>query len=130
MPPPPPPVPEIHEPEPTVDREPKTRRKMAVGDRLKVLILIVVVVLLSAAYKHSKIPIMSFGEAVRDQLRAKWWLVALFFLEILRQIHYLVCERSARTTSSGRNTCGGRGTGAWTRSTRGAAIAWAAPSNG
>jgi ATP-dependent Zn protease len=92
MPPPPPPVPEVHEPEPQGDREPKTRPKMMIGDRLKVMILLTVIVLLSAAYKHSKIPIMSFGEAVRDQLRAKWWLVGLFIIEILRQVHYLVCE--------------------------------------
>jgi ATP-dependent Zn protease len=68
---------------------------MMLGDRLKVLVLIALVLLLSAAYLHSKIPIMSFWEALQDQLRAKWWLVGLFGLEVLRQLHYLICERVA-----------------------------------
>ena len=38
---------------------------------------------------------MSFWEALQDQLRAKWWLVGLFGLEVLRQLHYLICERVA-----------------------------------
>jgi ATP-dependent Zn protease len=94
LPPPPPPLPAIHVPD-VDDREPKTRPKMMVGDRLKVLILIAVFFALSAAYLHSKIPIMSYGEALKDQLRAKWWLVGVFFLEVLRQLHYLLCEHVA-----------------------------------
>jgi ATP-dependent Zn protease len=66
---------------------------MMLGDRLKVLVLIALFILLSAAYLHSKIPIMSYWEALQDQLRAKWWLVGLFGLEVLRQLHYLICER-------------------------------------
>jgi cell division protease FtsH len=92
LPPPPPPVPAIHEPDREDDREPKTRLKMMFGDRIKVLVLIAVFILLSAAYLHSKVPIMSYWEAVRNQLRAKWWLVGLFGLEVLRQVHYVICE--------------------------------------
>ena len=69
--------------------------KMMLGDRIKVLVLIALFILLSAAYLHSTIPIMSFWEALQDQLRAKWWLVGLFGLEVLRQLHYLICERVA-----------------------------------
>ena len=69
--------------------------KMMLGDRLKVLVLIALFIFLSAAYLHSKIPIMSFWEALQDQLRAKWWLVGLFGVEVLRQLHYLLCERLA-----------------------------------
>jgi ATP-dependent Zn protease len=92
LPPPPPPLQAVHEPEPD-DREPRTRMKMMFGDRIKVLVLIALFILLSAAYLHSTIPIMSFWEALKDQLRAKWWLVGLFGLEVLRQLHYLICER-------------------------------------
>ena len=67
--------------------------KMMLGDRIKILVLIALFLLLSAAYLHSTIPIMSFWEALQDQLRAKWWLVGLFGLEVLRQLHYLICER-------------------------------------
>ena len=94
LPPPPPPLQAVHEPE-RDDREPKTRMKMMLGDRIKVLVLIALFILLSAAYLHSSIPIMSFWEALQDQLRAKWWLVGLFGLEVLRQLHYLICERVA-----------------------------------
>ena len=94
LPPPPPPLQAVHEPE-RDDREPKTRMKMMLGDRIKVLVLITLFIVLSAAYLHSSIPIMSFWEALQDQLRAKWWLVGLFGLEVLRQLHYLICERVA-----------------------------------
>ena len=96
--------------------------KMMLGDRIKVLVLIALFIVLSAAYLHSSIPIMSFWEALQDQLRAKWWLVVLFGLEVLRQLHYLDLRALGRaTTSSGRSTSGAPGTGAWTRSTRGGA---------
>ena len=94
LPPPPPPPQAIHEPMPDKG-EPMTRTRMMFGDRVKVLVLIALFIGLAAAYLHSKIPIMSYWEALQDQLRAKWWLVILFGLEVLRQLHYLVCERSA-----------------------------------
>src|SRR5205823_6417141 len=74
--------------------EPRT--KLAPWDRIKVLVIIAAVFALLAAYEQSTIPIMSFWEALRDQLRSKWWLVALFGLDVLRQVHYVIGERSAR----------------------------------
>ena len=94
LPPPPPPPQVIHEPVPDKG-EPMTRMRMMFGDRVKVLVLIALFIGLAAAYLHSKVPIMSYWEALQDQLRAKWWLVILFGLEVLRQLHYLVCEHSA-----------------------------------
>ena len=69
--------------------------KMMLGDRLKVLVLIALFLCCRRPTSTPKIPIMSFWEALQDQLRAKWWLVGLFGLEVLRQLHYLICERSA-----------------------------------
>ena len=91
--PPPPAVGPVHIPPPD-DREPKVRPKAVLWDRIKILVFLSAFILLSAAYLHSQIPIMSFGEALKDQLRAKWWLEVIMGLEILRQIHYLVSERS------------------------------------
>ena len=98
-PPPPPPPPgvitvQVHEPEPADAREDKVKRKAIMWDRVKVLVILGVLFLMFTASKHSQIPIMSWGEAFRDQLRAKWWMAALAGVEVLRQIHYLISERS------------------------------------
>jgi len=39
-------------------------------------------------------PIEPFSVAFGQQLTSLWWLEALFGLELLRQLHYLVCEHS------------------------------------
>ena len=84
----------IHEAAPD-SREPRTRRKLMFFDRVKVLILLGALLTYFVALKHSQIPIMSWGEAVRDQLDSKQVLLWLAGLEVLRQIHNLVSERSA-----------------------------------
>ena len=76
------------------DREPQLRPKMFFMDRIKVLILLTVVLLLCTSEQKTQIPLMTWGEAFRDQLRAKWWIVILFGLEIIRQIHNLISEHS------------------------------------
>ncbi len=90
---PPLPAGRVHIPPPD-DREPKVRPKALLWDRVKVVVILSAFILLSAAYLHSQIPIMSYGEALRDQLRAKWWIEIIIGLEVLRQIHYLISERS------------------------------------
>ena len=83
----------VHEPDPD-DREDKLRRKVVTWDRLKILMLLGTLFALFTVSKHSAVPIMTWGEAVRDQLRAKWWMLALAGVEVLHQIHYLISERS------------------------------------
>ncbi|HZX56628.1 MAG TPA: AAA family ATPase, partial [Ilumatobacteraceae bacterium] len=83
----------MHQPVPD-DRDPVLRPKMFFMDRIKVLILMVVVLLLCTSEQKTQIPLMTWAEAFRDQLRAKWWLVILFGLEIVRQIHNLISEHS------------------------------------
>jgi cell division protease FtsH len=83
---------QIHEPPKEVAKAP--RRKMQFFDRVKILILLAVWFGFAAALKHSSVPIMSWAEAFREQLQAKWWLLALAGLEALRQIHYLISERN------------------------------------
>ena len=90
----PPPVVPVHEPVPDA-RDRKTRKPLFFVDRVKVSVLLIVFFWFSVVLKHADIPIMSWGDAVRDQLDAKWWLVALLGVEILRQIHYLIGEHSA-----------------------------------
>ncbi|MEQ1702927.1 MAG: hypothetical protein ABMA25_22700 [Ilumatobacteraceae bacterium] len=85
----------IHEVLPD-EREPKTRRKLLFFDRVKVFVLLAVVLAYLTALKHSQVPIMSWGEAIRDQLNAKWWIIVLACLEVVRQIHNLISERVVR----------------------------------
>ncbi|MGD9703079.1 MAG: AAA family ATPase [Acidimicrobiia bacterium] len=77
-------------------REPKTRPKLFPFDRVKILVLLAIVLALFTSYQQSQIPLMSWGEAFRNQLEAKWWLLVLAGLEVLRQIHNLIAERVSR----------------------------------
>jgi cell division protease FtsH len=83
---------QIHEPPKEVAKEP--RRRMQFFDRVKILVLLTIWFGFAAALKHSSVPIMSWAEAFREQLQAKWWLLALAGLEVLRQIHYVISERN------------------------------------
>ena len=84
---------EVHTPPPD-DREPKTRRHLDFWDRAKILVLLTVFFFMSVAIKHGNVPIMSWPEAIRDTLTAKSWLVWLAIIEAVRQVHYVVSERS------------------------------------
>jgi cell division protease FtsH len=70
----------------------ETRRPVPLWDRIKLLLLMAVVwgALLWASLSNN--PLLSVHDAVVQQLRAKLWLEVLFGLELLRQVHYLVCE--------------------------------------
>ena len=64
-------------------------------DRVKFLVLIggVWLVLVWAAMADD--PNLPFSDGVRNQLHSGAWLVVLFVLEALRQVHYFISERSA-----------------------------------
>jgi len=72
-----------------------TRKKATAFDRVKILLWLGGAWVLFVMIDMGDNPILPFSDAVDRQLRAKWWLVALFGLEVLRQVHYLVSERSA-----------------------------------
>ena len=91
----PPPIVAVHEPVKD-SRDRKTRKPLFFFDRIKVTLILVIYFGFAVVLKHADIPIMSWEDAIRDQLDAKWWVIALLGLEILRQIHYLIGERSVR----------------------------------
>ncbi len=64
-------------------------------DRSKILLLLIALwwVLLWSAMTNN--PIEPFSDALKNQIASLWWIELLFALEILRQLHYFVCERSA-----------------------------------
>lgn len=85
----------VHIPPPPRDLEPRTRPPMVFWDRAKVLIILGTVLVLLAAFRQARVPIMSWREAFDEQLRAKWWIVGLMGLEALRQLHYVISEHSS-----------------------------------
>ncbi|HEX2118165.1 MAG TPA: AAA family ATPase [Acidimicrobiales bacterium] len=72
-----------------------TRKPMPLWDRVKILALLGFLFLFFVLASTGDNPILPFGEAVDQQLSDKWWLLALAVLEVVRQIHYLISERSA-----------------------------------
>jgi cell division protease FtsH len=78
------------------DRDPPLRRKMFFFDRFKVFVLLAIFIGLCTSHQKTDIPLMSWGEALRDQLHAKWWVLILAGLELIRQIHNIVSEHSMR----------------------------------
>ncbi|HEX2700277.1 MAG TPA: AAA family ATPase [Acidimicrobiales bacterium] len=74
--------------------ERETRKPLGTWDRVKFLVLIggVWLVLVWAAMADD--PNLPFGDAVRTHVRSNAWLLVLFGLEVLRQLHYLISERS------------------------------------
>ncbi|HJV09595.1 MAG TPA: AAA family ATPase [Acidimicrobiales bacterium] len=73
-----------------------TRKPMGFWDRIKMLVLLAGLFLFFVLAETGDNPILPFREAVDQQLQDKWWMVALFGIEIVRQIHYLISEKSAR----------------------------------
>lgn len=75
--------------------EEATRKPLAPWDRVKFLVLLAVVWLVFLWALKSDNPIIPWGDAVRENLRAKWWLLALAIAESVRQLHYAISEQSA-----------------------------------
>ncbi len=70
------------------------RPRSTMWDRSKILLLLLALwwILLWADLTNN--PIEPFSAAVGAQLSSLWWLEALFGLELVRQIHYFISERS------------------------------------
>ena len=72
-----------------------TRKPMSLWDRVRMLVLAVGLFFFFVLAETGDNPILPFREAFDHQLRTKWWLAALAVIEVLRQVHYFICERSA-----------------------------------
>jgi ATP-dependent Zn protease len=73
-----------------------TRKPMIAWDRLKFLILLIALWFFFVLAAMGDNPILSFNDAVDQQIKSKWWILALIGVECLRQIHYMISEHSAR----------------------------------
>ncbi|MER3453157.1 MAG: ATPase, partial [Acidimicrobiia bacterium] len=75
--------------------EPATRPPLAPWDRVKFLVLLGVLWGVFFWALKSDNPIITWGDAARETLRSKWWLLALAVVECTRQLHYAVSEQWA-----------------------------------
>ena len=73
-----------------------TRRKMQFFDRIKITLFLVIFLGMAIAKQHSDIPIMSWGDAAREQLESKRVVFLFIALELTRQLHYFISERAVR----------------------------------
>ncbi|HVE30740.1 MAG TPA: AAA family ATPase, partial [Mycobacteriales bacterium] len=75
---------------------PPTRPPIPFWNRIRLLLLFVLAWLILVWAAMADNPLLPFVDSVRIQLHDSQWLIWLFGLELLRQVHYLVEERSAR----------------------------------
>jgi ATP-dependent Zn protease len=85
------------------ERERTTRRPLSWWDRIKFLLLLSALFGFFVAAEMADNPLLPFGEAVEMTVEGKWWILALFGLEVLRQLHFLLCELSEGYYSRWRN---------------------------
>ncbi len=80
--------------EPPVEVLPRyeTRRPRSLWMRSRLLILIAAVWGLLFWYALSSDPLLTAHDGLVQTWSSKWWLVVLFAAELIRQIHYIVCE--------------------------------------
>ena len=71
---------------------PATRRSSSLWDRVRIVLLCSLLFGLFVWSDISSNPILPTRDALNRQLDARWWLLAILALELLRQGHYLVSE--------------------------------------
>ena len=75
---------------------PGCRRPLLVYDRIKVSMVLLGTFLLLALLKTDDNPLVGFDDAVRMTFNSYGWILTIVSLDVLRQLHYFVAERSAR----------------------------------
>jgi cell division protease FtsH len=73
---------------------PRTRSRLPLWDRVKILLGLSVIWVLLVWAQVTNVPIEPWGTAALNEVSSAWWLLALIGLEVIRQVHYLVSERS------------------------------------
>ena len=75
---------------------PGCRRPLTVYDRSKVSLVLLGTFLLLGLLKMADNPLISFVDAARMTFNAYGWILTIFSLDVLRQLHYFVAERSPK----------------------------------
>ncbi|WP_239310043.1 MULTISPECIES: AAA family ATPase [unclassified Frankia] len=80
---------------PQPEPAPPVRKPLVFWDRIKFLVLFGALFVFVVAAATADNPIMGWSDAVREQVSSSWWLLALIAIEVVRQIHMLIGERSS-----------------------------------
>src|SRR5437763_13251700 len=77
--------------------ERETRKPLSWWDRSKFLILFGAAWLILAWSTYAEFqPLITVGDAFRQTLRSAAWVLVLFGIELVRQLHFLISEHSPR----------------------------------
>jgi cell division protease FtsH len=77
------------------DEDRRTRKPLALWDRVKFLLLLTVFWFILLWSTKSGNPLVSWSDAFRIEARAGAWVLVLIGLEALRQVHFLISEHWA-----------------------------------
>jgi cell division protease FtsH len=78
------------------DEDRSTRKPLGWWDRIKILLLLGGSFMLLVWGTLAQFEgLISFRDAFNQTVRQQWWLIGLFGLELLRQIHFIISEHSA-----------------------------------
>jgi len=77
------------------DSDRTTRVHLQLFDRVKFFLLFSLVFLVLIWASMANNPILTFHDALIDQVNARWWLIVLFGIEAIRQIHFGLAETLA-----------------------------------
>ena len=77
-----------------VDAHRLTRKPQALWDRIKFILLLAALWLILVWSMMANNPLVGFSDAAATQVNQAWWVFALLGLEVLRQVHFLISERS------------------------------------
>jgi hypothetical protein len=69
---------------------------MSIWDRTRLLLLFVLLFMIIVWAQVADNPLITFSDAFRIQTHESQWLIWLVGLEVLRQLHFFVSERSSR----------------------------------
>jgi cell division protease FtsH len=72
-----------------------TRKPLSFWDRIKFLVLLGLVWFILVWSVMANDPLVGFSDALRIEVRSGWWVFVLLGLEVIRQIHFFISERSA-----------------------------------
>jgi len=74
------------------DDERRTRKPLGWWDRSKILMFLAALFFFYVWIETSNNPLLPVSEAFRTTFRLKWWIPALFGLEVVRQLHFVLAE--------------------------------------
>jgi len=108
-----------------------TRKKLALWDRIKWLVLLAALWLILVWSVMADDPLVGFTDAVRIQVSTGWWVFVLAGLEVVHQAHFLISEHWAAYNQFWQNRVWGgwerltqRKFSAWTRFRFGRLVRW------